>query len=62
MPHVVHFVVGIVLMAHKYKQRYSESGIIIECHLNIDSVSLESEGANQYLVPAKHSLTNMQQV
>ena len=35
---------------------------LFECHLNIDSVSLESEGANQSLVPAKHSLTNTQQV
>ena len=35
---------------------------LFECHLNIDSVLLESEGANQSLVPAKHSLTNTQQV
>ena len=61
MPHVVHFVVGMVLMEHRYKG-ILKAASLFKCHLNIDSVSLESEGANQSLVPANHSLTNTQQV
>ena len=61
MPHVVHIIVGMVLMERRYKG-ILKAASLFECHLNVDSVSLESEGANQSLVLAKHSLTNTQQV
>ena len=41
----------------------SKAVSLFECHLNINPPSLfESEGANQSLVPAEHSLANMWQV
>jgi len=53
----------VALLLARSVESIPNAASLFERHLNINPLSLfESEGANQSLVPAEHSLANTQQV